>query len=428
MAELRSESASVTFPGANEDLLVGRLELPTGDVNGFALFAHCFTCSKQSVAASRVSRTLAAAGIGVLRFDFAGIGESEGDFVETTFAANVQDVVAAAEFLTREYRAPDLLMGHSLGGIAVLAAAERHGIGRAVATIGAPFDPAHVLALFDSSLEEIKRNGQAQVNIGGRAVTVGSALVEDLARQDRCIDRLSVPLLVMHSPTDEIVGIENARRIFETARHPKSFVALPGADHLLTDRGLAEYAAGMVAAWVRPYLSDQGAGTTDRSDEPSIEVGQVLVSETSPGPYAQLVRTLGHTWRADEPASVGGADTGPGPYDLLLAALGACTSMTIRMYAQRKGIPLDQVSVAVSHDRVHLDDCQDAEESSRGPAMVDQVTREITLDGDLTDEQRAALMTIADKCPVHRTLQGTVHMHTHLSRTDVGAHGAKEST
>ncbi|MBU1251536.1 MAG: bifunctional alpha/beta hydrolase/OsmC family protein [Actinobacteria bacterium] len=382
--------------------------MPQGEPRGYAVFAHCFTCSKDSTAASRISRALTGGGIAVLRFDFTGLGDSDGDFSNTNFSSNVDDLVAAAEYLQREHRAPTLLIGHSLGGAAVIAAAERVPSVRAVATIGAPSDPSHVTALFDAARESITTEGEADVQLAGRTFRIRRQLLDDLAAQpqhDR-IAGLHRALLVLHSPIDEIVGVDNAREIFEAARHPKSFMAIDGADHLLTAARDSTFAASIIAAWAARYALD----ARPQSDDATAVAppGSVSVSSTAEGPFTQTVVAGSHRWTADEPAPIGN-DLGPSPYDLLLAGLGACTSMTMRMYADRKGIPLEGVTVTLRHERLHAQDCSECETRT---GMLDHVVREITMTGDLSAEQIESLRVIADKCPVHRTLTGAVHVTT----------------
>lgn len=408
----------VEFVGSAGDALAARLELPTGEPRGYAVFAHCFTCSKDSRAASRIARALTGGGIAVLRFDFTGLGDSDGDFSNTTFSSNVDDLVAAADYLAREFEAPTILIGHSLGGAAVLAAAERVPSARAVVTIGAPSDPSHVTALFDSAVDSIVEEGEADVQLAGRTFRIRRQLLDDLAAQPQRerIAHLDRALLVLHSPLDEIVGVDNAREIFEAARHPKSFVALDGANHLLTDPTDSTFAASMIAAWSSRYALDARA----EAEAPASVAppGAVTVTSTPEGPYTQSVVAGAHRFTADEPAPMGN-DSGPSPYDLVLAGLGACTSMTMRMYADRKGIPLQGVEVTLRHERIHADDCAECEASpgaAPGASMLDHIAREITMSGDLTDEQVESLRVIADKCPVHRTLTGAVHVTTSVSR------------
>lgn len=406
----------VTFPGASGDTLHGTFDLPAGEVRATALFAHCFTCSRESHAAARISSALAERGIAVLRFDFTGLGASEGDFAETSFTSNLADLEAAAACLAQHHGGPDLLVGHSLGGAAVLAAAERLPGVTAVAVVGAPSSPSHVEHLLEPATDA--DDGHLEVAIGGRTLHVGRDLADDLAdqpQQER-IASLRRPLLILHAPLDEVVGVDEARRIFDTARHPKSFVALDGADHLLSRRADSDYAATVIAAWASRYLPEAEATAEAAAASPSSPEDGVRVSEVSPDGFAHDVDAGRHHWRLDEPASVGGEDSGPNPYDTLLSALGACTSMTMRMYARRKGWDYGATTVTLTHERIHARDCEECETET---GQLDHLHREIELDPALTEEQRTALLAIADKCPVHRTLTHEVRITTGLA--DPGA-------
>ena len=398
------------FQGANGHALSGRLELPEGTPTAYALFAHCFTCGKDALAATRIARHLAGLGIATLRFDFTGLGGSEGEFANTGFTSNIEDIVAAADHLRLTRMAPALLVGHSLGGAAVLAAAGRIPEAKAVATIGAPFDAAHVLHLFGDRAPAIADTGSTKVEIGGRPFQIGRSFVEDLTRHDQGsrIGELRRSLLVMHAPGDATVGIDNASQIFLKARHPKSFVSLDGADHLLSRPRDAEYAASVIAAWASRYLGSD-AETAQPAVVDSPAGARVMVEETGKGKFQNQIRIGRHRLIADEPENVGGLDSGPGPYDFLLAGLGACTAMTIRLYADKKGWPLRRVQVALDHDKIHAQDCADCETRE---GKVDEITRTLTLEGDLDAEQRARIFEIADKCPVHRTLHSEIKIRT----------------
>ncbi|MDZ7674581.1 MAG: alpha/beta fold hydrolase [Acidimicrobiales bacterium] len=394
-----------TFTGSQGGELSGRLDLPPTEPRAFALFAHCFTCGKDIAAASRISAGLVAEGYAVLRFDFTGLGSSEGEFANTSFTSNVEDLVAAADALRDRHEAPSLLVGHSLGGAAVLAAAPRIEEVTAVATIAAPSEPAHVAGVFDDAdIERIRRDGEAEVRLAGRPFTVGAGFLDDIDRSKltESLATMRAALMIMHSPVDNLVGVDHARAIHEAARHPKSFVSLDGADHLLTDRADAAWAADVLAAWAGRYVPEL--------PEHDHAEGEVLVEEAETGDFTQTVHAGNHHLLADEPKGTGD-DRGPTPYDLLLAGLGACTSMTIRMYARRKELPLDDVRVTLRHERTHADDCRD--ESDR-PCRVEVIDRDIELVGDLTDDQRAKLLEIAGKCPVHRTLESDLRVHTRL--------------
>ena len=384
---------TVRFPGSRGAELAARLDTPVGAPRAYALFAHCFTCSKDSKAATYASQALAGHGIATLRFDFSGL----------EFTSNIDDLVAAAEWLRRHRGAPQILAGHSLGGAAVLAAAARIPEARAVATIGAPYDPAHVQGLVAHARDEIEEKGEAEVNIGGRPVRISRRFFHDLGglQPAETISGLRRPLLILHSPADRIVEIDNAAKIFLAARHPKSFVSLDSADHLLTRREDAEYAATVLAAWASRYVD---------AEKPRVEaVPGVRVTEAGEGRFAQLIAAGRHRLRADEPQSAGGDDSGPGPYDLLLAALGACSSMTVRMYAAQKKWPLERVTVELKHDKIHAADCSECETRE---GRIDRIERVLTLEGGLDDAQRARLLEIANKCPVHRTLHGEVWIPT----------------
>jgi putative redox protein len=378
----------IAFANARGEMLAARLDQPDGIARTYALFAHCFTCDKTAKAAVRISRSLAELGVAVLRFDFTGLGESEGEL--GGFSGNVADLIAAASHMTSLGHAPALLIGHSLGGAAVLAAAGDIASAKAVATIGAPAEVAHVLGLLGDGLARIETAGAAEVNIGGRPFTIGRAFIDDARLHDlpERVAHLRRALLIMHSPVDQVVGIENASKIFLAARHSKSFISLDAADHLLTKAEDADYAATVIAAWAGKYLP---LGVDAPAEAPD---GAVLVEETGAGKFQVQISVHGSRFVADEPADVGGLGSGPSPYELVSAGLGACTSMTLRLYAERKGWPLQRTRVAVRHDKV------------AGQVPPDTFARQIALEGPLDAEQTARLFEIADKCPVHRTLEG----------------------
>jgi uncharacterized OsmC-like protein/alpha/beta superfamily hydrolase len=386
--------------------LSGALETPESAVRCYAIFAHCFTCGKDVAAASRIARALTASGIAVLRFDFTGLGNSDGDFANTNFSSNLQDLLAAVDFLRKEYAAPQLLIGHSLGGAAILAMATDVPEAKAVVTIGAPHSAEHVTHNFRASLSEIEQAGEARVELGNRQFLIKKQFLEDLDKHPvGDLGNLRKALLVMHSPLDATVAIEEAEKIYVAARHPKSFISLDDADHLLTRKRDSEYAAETIAAWASRYLP-----SPDHSPGVSVEKGRVRVEEKD-HKFAQHVSSDSHYWLADEPRSVGGTNTGPDPYEHLLAALGACTSMTLRMYATRKKLPLENVVVELQHSRDYLEDCENCEEK---PMQIDVLERTLTLQGSLSEEERARLLQIADRCPVHRTLHNNLQVRTVL--------------
>ena len=398
------------FTGSSGQELAARLDLPAGPVRAFALFAHCFTCSKDALAARRIAGGLAAAGIGVLRFDFTGLGSSEGDFANTDFSSNVEDLVRAADYLRTTFEAPAILIGHSLGGAAVLAAADRVPEARAVVTIGAPADVAHVLRQFGGSLEAIRADGEAEVQLAGRPFRIRRSFVEDAEshRLEEKIRHLGKALLVMHAPRDEYVGIESATRIFVAARHPKSFISLDDADHLVSRPEDASYLAGMIAAWVARYLPDP-AESADGGEG-------VIVRETGLGRLQNFVVAGRHRLIADEPVSAGGLDSGPDPYAYLAIALGACTSMTLRIYAEYKKLSLGRISVAVGHGKVAAEHCADCGAVAEGrTGKIDRFERIISIEGEIDDATAEKVVEIAGKCPVHRTIEGGAAVVTRVA-------------
>ncbi|WP_299354880.1 bifunctional alpha/beta hydrolase/OsmC family protein [uncultured Shimia sp.] len=397
----------ISFRGHSGEQLAARLDLPEGPVLATALFAHCFTCSKDIPAARRIAGRLASMGIAVLRFDFTGLGHSDGEFANTSFSSNVQDLEAAAIYLRDRGMPPSLLIGHSLGGAAVLKAAAQIGGIKAVVTLGAPFDPEHVTHNFAEAIPDILRDGMAEVQLGGRPFNISRAFVEDVSKGKltSAIASLNAALLVLHAPMDDIVGIKNASDIFLAAKHPKSFVTLDDADHLISRAEDAEYAADVIAAWLSRYVD-----LSPPAPPPGAPEGIVRVTEADPRGFLQDVQSgPAHHIFADEPVAYGGTNKGLTPYGLVSAGLGACTSMTIRMYARRKGWPLTAVSVDISHNKVHA---QDSETGNRD--RIDEFQRIIRLEGALDETQRARLLEIADKCPVHRTMEHSSKVVTRL--------------
>ena len=403
-------SKKITFDNRKGLPLAARLDLPeSGTPAAIALFAHCFTCSKNLKAVGNIAAALCRNGIGVMRFDFTGLGESEGEFADTNFSSNVEDLIDAATFLESELEAPKILIGHSLGGAAVLQAAAKLPEIAAIATIGAPFEPSHVTHLMEEKREAIEQKGEAVVSIAGRPFTIKRQFLDDLdgVKMEATVRNLKRPLLIFHSPIDATVGIENARAMFETARHPKSFLSLDQADHLLSDSCDSEYVGIVLAAWAQKYLKSGDDKPTDQNNDEAVTAG---IGRRN---YLTRLRTGRHLWEADEPRSMGGGDLGPSPYDLLLSALGACTAITLRMYADRKKWPLTAAFIRLDHDKIHAADCQDCQKNS---GKVDRIQRHIRLEGDLSEEQRERLLEIADRCPIHRTLQMETEIQTELEK------------
>ena len=400
----------LTFENRSGLELAAHLYLPPDQKpRFFTLFAHCFTCSKDFSAVTGICRALSLNGIGALSFDFTGLGMSDGEFEESTFSSNVSDLLDAADFLAKEFQAPKMLIGHSLGGAAVLYAAAELSQVKAVVTIGAPAFPGHVRHLFMDSLEEIEKKGRAKVTIGGRPFAISKSFVEDLEQKPLAafLKKLRKSLLIMHSPQDEIVEISNAAEIYNAAFHPKSFISLDGATHLVSNPKDSEYIAEVIGSWSKRYL-----GVEEESELNDTRGNQVFV-RLSGEKYTTEVMTPNHHLIADEPSDVGGSDLGPNPYDLLMASLGSCTAMTLKMYAERKKWPLEQVSVFLNHEKVHLSDSKNPEESA---AKVSQFTRIIEIEGDLDEEQRQNLLEISNKCPVHKTLQEEIIIQTMLAK------------
>jgi putative redox protein len=394
-------SKKLHFENPRGDALAAHLDTPEGaSPSAFALFAHCFTCSKDLRAVGAISRSLNRQGIAVLRFDFTGLGESEGDFADTNFSSNVDDLVVAADFLADQYESPRILVGHSLGGAAVLQAAHRIDSAQAVSTIGAPCELEHVTRHLEDAVDDIQAQGEARITLAGRTFTIRKQFLNDLAttRMEETIRTLDRPLLIFHSPVDQTVGAENAARIFRAAKHPKSFMSLDNAGHLLSDRADAEHVGTVLGAWSGKYV--------DRSEADPERAKGIVTTRTGRG-YRTAIQAGRHALTGDEPEEFGGDDAGPTPYDLLLSALGSCTGMTLRMYADRKEWALDETIVRLSHDKIHAEDCENCETEA---GKVDRITREIDVRGDLTDSQRERLLEIASRCPVHQTLHREVEI------------------
>ena len=397
----------VVFSNKEGQQLVGRIELPADQhPHNMAIFAHCFTCTKNLAAVRNISKGLTSNGFGVLRFDFTGLGESEGDFADTNFSGNVEDLVAAAHFLESEYKAPSLLVGHSLGGAAVIFAAAKLDSVQAVATIGAPSDPVHVKHLLRSGIEQINSEGKAVVNLSGRDFTIKKQFLDDLEANalPATVQKLKKSLLIMHSPQDRTVDIKNAEQIYINARHPKSFVSLDGADHLLSNKADSIYAGKIISSWANRYLYVPEKETLKTSH-------QVVASLPGEDGFTTQLKVGNHYLVADEPTSFGGNDFGPSPYEFVSAGLSACTVMTLQMYAKRKKWDLQNVEVHTSYGKVHAEDCQACESPG---SKIDTFEREILLTGKLDQKQKDRLLEIADRCPVHRTLESEAHIHTKL--------------
>lgn len=400
-------SEKLTFAGHSGADLAALFDKPSGPILATAIFAHCFTCSKDIMAAKRISQRLASAGIAVLRFDFTGLGHSEGEFSNTDFTSNVDDLIKAAEHMQGAGHPISLLVGHSLGGAAVLKAAGEIASVKAVVTIGAPSDPTHVAANFSNHIDEIRENGSAEVSLAGRGFTITKEFLDDIASAKLlpAVTKMKKALLVLHSPMDETVSIDNAAEIFVAAKHPKSFITLDNADHLLSRPADAQYAADVIATWVARYLDLPKPAAPIGAPE-----GIVRVDEADPKGFRQDISAgPKHHVTADEPIAYGGTDDGFSPYQLVSSGLGACTSMTIRMYARRKKWPLTHVSVDITHDKIHATDCDHCHTVT---GKIDQFKRVVTLEGDLDADQRKRLMEIADKCPVHRTLESEIEIVT----------------
>lgn len=396
----------ITFKNKDGLDLKGSIELPDNRVpHNFVLFAHCFTCNKNFFAVKNISNSLVSHGFGVLRFDFTGLGESEGDFEDSNFSGNVEDLISAASYLEENYKAPSLLIGHSLGGAAVLFAAKLLSSVTAIATIGAPSHIGHIKHLLKDDLNKIQEKGMSAVNIGGRNFNIKKQFLDDLENKDlkELIPHLNKSLLILHSPQDTIVGIKNAEEIYLAAKHPKSFISLDGADHLLSNKIDSSYAGNIIGSWAHRYL--------DIPEQLEIKAGLDVVAHLGPEGFTTQIKAGKHNLIADEPEHFGGNDFGPNPYEYVSAGLAACTSMTLQMYAKRKGWVLDFVETQVNYGKEYAIDCENCEKDE---AKIDTFKRKLTIKGDLDGEQRKKLLEIANKCPVHKTLNTETQIITSL--------------
>jgi putative redox protein len=403
------KSKTIYFSNSRGERLAAKLDLPEDEQPiTYALFAHCFTCTKSIKAAVNIARALNQKKIAVLRFDFTGLGQSEGEFADTNFTTNVADLIVASEYLAREFESPQIIIGHSLGGAAVIQAAEKIPSLRAVVTIAAPHDPGHVTHHFENMRQQIEEYGSAEVDLAGRKFTIKRQFLEDLEiqRLDTHIKSLKTALMVMHSPRDTTVSIENAADIYKAAKHPKSFISLDDADHLLLKEEDSLYVGMMIAAWSNRYIEIPVQENTKK-----VNIDNRVTTNTGYEDFFTEIFANGHAMVADEPVKYGGTARGPTPYEYLLAGLGACTSMTLQMYARHKKLPLEKAVVRLKHEKVHAEDCEHCESTD---GKIDRVEREIELLGELNDEQRQRLLEIAERCPVHKTLHSEVDIISKL--------------
>lgn len=401
------KSQKITFDNDSGHELSAFLEFPADTrPYAYAIFAHVFTGNKSLTATRHIARGLTQNGIAVLRFDFTGLGESEGDFADTNFSSNVKDLLAAANFLEENYEAPSILIGHSLGGAAVIFASSQLDSIKAVATVGAPSDPEHVTHLLRDKVDDIIKLGKAKVNIGGRTFMIKKQFLEDLQNKNmfEILKQLKKPIMVLHSPQDNVVEIDNAAQIYHAAFHPKSFVSLDGADHMLTNKGDATYAGDMIANWVMRYI--------EVPKKPVLKTDSSVVAKLGDVGFAAEIRAGEHGLIADEGEDVGGEDFGPSPYQYLSVALASCTVMTLQMYARRKKWPLENVLVHIDYDKRYAEDCKNCPDETN---RIDVFRRKIVLEGDLDEAQTQRLMEIADKCPVHRTLHSAIEIESVLT-------------